>query len=87
MKLPFPPFEPDRSRFNGGVIPSVLNVLPVADGWAPLPGIAEFVLSAAAVIIVDPPPDPDPDPMGALLADELAITLQDEDGLDLEDAA
>ena len=33
----FPPFEPDKNRFNGDAMPAMRNVMPVSDGWAPLP--------------------------------------------------
>lgn len=33
----FPPFEPDKNRFNNTVSPLMRNVMPVSDGWAPLP--------------------------------------------------
>lgn len=44
--IPFPPFEPDRSPFQAGASPNVINCLPVADGWAPLP---QFVFVSAAL--------------------------------------
>lgn len=37
MKIPVANFEPDKSRFNAGALPDILNVLPVVDGWAPMP--------------------------------------------------
>lgn len=39
VTIPFTPFEPDKSRFNGGAMPETINVRPVADGWAPLPKV------------------------------------------------
>lgn len=39
--IPFPPFEPDKSPFNAGASGSVVNVLPVADGWGPMPQLSE----------------------------------------------
>lgn len=41
--LPVPKFEPGRSRYNTSVTDDVLNVLPVADGYAPLPGPKPFI--------------------------------------------
>ena len=38
MKIPFANFEPDKSRFNASALPDILNVKPVADGWAPISG-------------------------------------------------
>lgn len=35
--IPFPLFEPDKSLFNGGAGYNLLNCLPVADGWGPMP--------------------------------------------------
>lgn len=37
--LPFPPFEPDKSPFNMMAADAMLNVLPAADGWKPMPDI------------------------------------------------
>lgn len=42
----FPPFEPDRSPFAAGASPSVVNCLPVADGWGPL---QQFVSRSSAL--------------------------------------
>ena len=39
MKIPFGPFEPDKSIFNGSISPNAINVQPVANGWAPLPDL------------------------------------------------
>lgn len=41
--VPFPAFEPDKSLYNTGVVPEVVNVLPKADGWGPMPSFAQFV--------------------------------------------
>lgn len=38
MIIPFPAFEPDRSQFAAGSS-NVVNALPVADGWGPMPGL------------------------------------------------
>lgn len=35
--FPFPPFEPDKARFNSAALPVATNVLPTADGWGPMP--------------------------------------------------
>ncbi len=34
----FPPFEPDKSIYNGYATPSSINAVPVADGWGPMAG-------------------------------------------------
>lgn len=34
--ITFPPFEPDKNRFNEGASAGMRNVIPVSDGWAPL---------------------------------------------------
>ena len=39
--LPFPPFEPDKSPFNMMAADAMLNVLPAADGWKPMPSLVE----------------------------------------------
>jgi hypothetical protein len=40
--IPFPPFEPDKSPFNGGAGDNLKNCLPVADGWGPMPSLEVF---------------------------------------------
>lgn len=37
--LPFPPYEPDKNNQNLGALSTVLNVVPHADGFGPLPSI------------------------------------------------
>jgi len=37
--IPFPPFEPDKAPYNSGATASAVNVLPVADGWGPMPAL------------------------------------------------
>lgn len=44
MNLAFPPFEPDRSIYTSGSS-ALANVVPVADGWGPLPQLT--VISSA----------------------------------------
>lgn len=41
MRLPLPPFEPDKSIFDPSVSSSVINALPAAKGWKPMPSFAE----------------------------------------------
>jgi len=41
--IPVPKFEPGRARYNPAVTDDVLNVLPAADGYKPLPGPKAFV--------------------------------------------
>lgn len=43
--IPFPPFEPDKSPFNGGAGDNLKNCLPVSDGWGPMPSLT--TISAA----------------------------------------
>ena len=38
--IPFPSFEPDKALYNVGAGDTLLNVLPVADGWGPAPALA-----------------------------------------------
>lgn len=45
--VPIGAWEPDRSRFNAQTLSSVMNALPVADGWGPLPSIVEIQPSGA----------------------------------------
>ncbi|ANK73733.1 hypothetical protein FA04_14555 [Ensifer adhaerens] len=42
MNIPFPPFEPDKSPFDIASSDNVVNALPVADGWGPMPGLTEI---------------------------------------------
>jgi hypothetical protein len=37
--IPFSPFEPDKSPFEGTSSANVVNALPVANGWGPMPGL------------------------------------------------
>lgn len=48
MKLPVPPFEPDKSPFNIGASDNLKNSLPVADGWGPMPGLTEISAALAS---------------------------------------
>ncbi|MBB5040806.1 hypothetical protein [Shinella fusca] len=45
MRIPFGPFEPDKSPFNSTVSRYVVNALPVADGWGPMPGLSTITQS------------------------------------------
>lgn len=38
-ELPFGPYEPDRGRYNTSVLQDVINLVPTADGYGPLPAI------------------------------------------------
>ena len=42
MIIPFPPFEPDKSPYDVNSSASVVNALPVANGWGPMPGLTEI---------------------------------------------
>lgn len=46
--IPFPPFEPDKSPFNGGAGDNLKNCLPVADGWGPMPSLSEISAALGA---------------------------------------
>lgn len=48
MRVPFGPFEPDKSKFNGTASASVANVMPVANGWGPMPGLTVISQALAA---------------------------------------
>lgn len=39
MIVPFSAFEPDRATYNSNSTATALNVLPVADGWGPMPAL------------------------------------------------
>lgn len=45
MIIALPPFEPDKSLFEGVSSNNILNALPVANGWGPMPSLS--VVSAA----------------------------------------
>lgn len=45
MNIPFPPFEPDKSPYDVPSSGNVVNALPVANGWGPMPGLT--IISAA----------------------------------------
>jgi hypothetical protein len=46
--IPFAPFEPDKSPFNGAASEATKNVLPIADGWGPMPSLQEISASLGA---------------------------------------
>lgn len=56
MIVNFPPFEPDRAIYSQQSSSVALNVVPVADGWGPMP---------ALTIVADPIPSP---PRGSITA-------------------
>ena len=39
MRVPFGPFEPDKSQFNGSTSANIVNARPVANGWGPMPDL------------------------------------------------
>jgi hypothetical protein len=49
--IPFPPFEPDRSIFNPGSSINVVNCIPVADGWGPLPDLTVISTALASTCL------------------------------------
>jgi len=51
VKLAAALFEPDKSRYNLGASQEILNVLPVADGWMPMP--APSALTPTMYFFVD----------------------------------
>ena len=38
----FAPYEPDRALYNPDATNYVLNVVPVADGWGPMPDLVVY---------------------------------------------
>jgi hypothetical protein len=46
--VPFGNFEPDRGRFSPGSSPNVVNALPTATGWGPMPSLTEISTALAA---------------------------------------
>jgi hypothetical protein len=46
--IPFPLFEPDKSPFNAGAGNNLLNCLPVADGWGPMPSLSAITSALGA---------------------------------------
>lgn len=41
MIIPFPAFEPDKSPYDVASSNNVVNAMPVANGWGPMPGLNE----------------------------------------------
>lgn len=39
MKIPFPAFEPDKAAYNAAATDAAVNVVPIADGWGPMPSL------------------------------------------------
>ena len=48
MIIPFPAFEPDKSPYDSASSNNVVNALPVANGWGPMPGLTEISAALAA---------------------------------------
>lgn len=42
MNVSFAPFEPDKATYNAGASAAVTNVMPVADGWGPMPSFTPY---------------------------------------------
>ena len=42
MNIIFPPFEPDKASFNAQASAIVTNVMPIADGWGPMPSFQPY---------------------------------------------
>lgn len=43
MKIPLSPFEPDKATYNVAAANVVVNALPIADGWGPMPSMNEII--------------------------------------------
>lgn len=43
VKIPLSPFEPDKASYNIAAADAVVNALPVADGWGPMPSLDEVI--------------------------------------------
>ena len=48
MLIPFAAFEPDKSQFEVSSSDNVVNALPVANGWGPMPGLTEISAALAS---------------------------------------
>lgn len=48
MIVPFAPFEPDKATYNSNATAVALNVLPVADGWGPMPALVPYAHALAS---------------------------------------
>ena len=46
--IPYPPFEPDKSPFNGAATDNLKNCIPAADGWKGMPSLSEISASLGA---------------------------------------
>lgn len=65
VKVPAAFFEPDKSRYNMAAANDIMNVLPVADGWAPMPSASQ--LTPAMHILTDEDGKPLIDELGNYL--------------------
>lgn len=45
VDIPFLPYEPDKGPFSGTSIDTVVNALPLANGWGPMPATTVFTLA------------------------------------------
>jgi hypothetical protein len=43
VKIPLSPFEPDKASYNVAAVNMVVNALPIADGWGPMPSLSEVI--------------------------------------------
>lgn len=67
MKIAAALFEPDKSRYNLGASRELLNVLPVTDGWAPMP--SPSTLTPALNVLTDENGNPLTDENGHILVE------------------
>lgn len=65
VTIPYAPFEPDKSPYNMGAITDMLNAIPVADGWGPVPSPSP--LTPALDILTDELGNPLTDELGSIL--------------------
>lgn len=60
-------FEPDKSRYNMGTMTDMLNAIPVADGWGPMP--SPSALYPELIILTDEDGNPLTDESGNILVE------------------
>jgi hypothetical protein len=77
MKIAAALFEPDKSRYNLGASQELMNVLPVADGWAPMP--SPSALTPALYVLTDEDGNPLLDENGHIIVELVSGAVVDGD--------
>lgn len=84
VKLAAALFEPDKSRYNMSASANIMNALPAADGYMPMPSAMD--MNPLIRILTDEDGTPLTDEDGNVLIEMIAGTFEDGDALSLPEA-